>query len=74
MQCSIACDPDESTPLQFSVDEASTKCRHGWMRTALHDWLRRQGWDAVADRLDNVSAAASSDDFVGVATPADTDC
>lgn len=44
------------------------------MRTALHDWLRRQGWDAFADRLENLSAAASSDDFLGVAAPADTDC
>lgn len=60
--------------VQFCVEEASAKCRHGWMRTALHDWLKRKGWEATVERLENLSAAASSDDFPGIAVHANASC
>ena len=33
-------------PLQLSVEEACTKCRHPWMREALQMWLEQRGWSA----------------------------
>ena len=38
--------------LQMSPTEASQVCRRPWMRGALHDWLRRQGWGDLAEQLD----------------------
>lgn len=26
--------------------EASVRCRHPWMRDALHLWMRRHGWES----------------------------
>lgn len=72
MECATQCELRKPFDLQFSVEEASSKCRHGWMRKALHDWLRRKGWDDVAERLENLSAAASSDDFLGATPPTDS--
>jgi hypothetical protein len=46
--------------MQYSVDEASSKCRHSWMRRALHDWLRRQGWTELADKLDRQYSESES--------------
>jgi hypothetical protein len=28
----------------MSLHEASLSCRHQWMRDALHQWARSQGW------------------------------
>ena len=33
-------------PLQLSVEEACTKCRHPWMREALQMWLEQRGWSS----------------------------
>ena len=33
-------------PVQLSVEEACTKCRHPWMREALQMWLEQRGWAA----------------------------
>jgi hypothetical protein len=46
--------------LQMSIAEASALCRRPWMRTALHDWLRKQGWDALAAQLDSLHAEESN--------------
>ena len=45
--------------LQMTVEEASSLCRRPWMRGALHDWLRKQGWCDLADELDAASLGES---------------
>lgn len=45
--------------VQRTLAEASAMCRHTWMRTALHQWIRSQGWNDVADALDAVQPTCS---------------
>jgi hypothetical protein len=64
----------KSVLVQHTVEEASVKCRHSWMRAALLDWVRRQGWLALAERLETLSAPTSSDDLnVGAVSEQDPD-
>jgi len=50
-------------PLQVSLEEASRRVRHEWMREALHVWIMHQGWNETMERI---LQAAKED---GVATP-----
>jgi len=46
-----------------SLSEASSKCRHQWMREALAIWVRRQGWEPLlpaAPVMDSPAAAAAA--------------
>jgi hypothetical protein len=36
--------PRPLTAAQVPLAEASARCRHGWMRDALHTWATRRGW------------------------------
>lgn len=36
---------------QCSLQEASVRLRHEWMREALHFWIQRQGWDLVMEQI-----------------------
>jgi hypothetical protein len=42
------------------LGEAYQKCRHQWMRDALHAWISRQGWDHVLDGQVLVARTGSS--------------
>jgi len=46
-----------------SLEEASRRVRHEWMREALHVWIMHQGWNETMERI---LQAAKED---GVATP-----
>lgn len=57
---SMACGPcaRAARRVQVTIEEASRECRHPWMRSALHDWVRLRGWTALADRLDAAAPAS----------------
>jgi hypothetical protein len=43
---------------QVPISEASALCRRPWMRSALHDWVRKQGWEACTGESAGAHPAA----------------
>ncbi len=42
--------------------EASERCRHSWMREALHTWMERRGWGAAVPPPAAPAVATCRDD------------